>query len=103
MRLTPEERRAIESRIGDVVVEMGGALYLFGSRADDAKRGGDIDLLVVLPAENLAAFAGIKRSLIDRVHGDVGEQRIDVTLTTATELASDPFLAAIEPQLIRLR
>lgn len=43
MRLDDQELSAIKAAIsGEEVREV----YLFGSRADDSKRGGDIDLLV---------------------------------------------------------
>ncbi len=42
MRLDPEELKAIKKATEDIK----GDVYLFGSRTDDTKRGGDIDLLV---------------------------------------------------------
>ena len=53
-----------------------GDIYLFGSRVDDLKKGGDIDLYLVLKDHDLLFekkikfLAGIKREL--------GEQKIDV-------------------------
>ncbi|MCK9225788.1 MAG: nucleotidyltransferase domain-containing protein [Candidatus Muirbacterium halophilum] len=53
-----------------------GEIYLFGSRVDDLKKGGDIDLYLVLNDHNLLFekkirfLAGIKKEL--------GEQKIDV-------------------------
>ena len=45
MRLTDQEiqgiRKAVTSRFGESA-----KTWLFGSRADDSKRGGDIDLLI---------------------------------------------------------
>lgn len=45
MRLSKKEletiKETVENIFGDVVV------YLFGSRADDSKKGGDIDLYIV--------------------------------------------------------
>ena len=42
MRLYDDEKAALENAIKDV----DGEVYLFGSRADDTKKGGDIDILI---------------------------------------------------------
>jgi len=42
MRLSVQENEAIHRLLNQVDPE--GRIYLFGSRADDAKKGGDIDL-----------------------------------------------------------
>jgi hypothetical protein len=54
-------------------------LYLFGSRADNAQKGGDIDLFIVpdslqdITAKNISFLIALKRS--------VGEQQLDVVIT----------------------
>jgi len=45
MRLTPEQVERIRRRIHTSMGE-GARIWLFGSRADDSKRGGDVDLYV---------------------------------------------------------
>ena len=45
MRLTTAEHQAIRQAITEVDPEA--TIYLFGSRANDNARGGDIDLLVI--------------------------------------------------------
>lgn len=45
MRLTTAETRAIVETVAELAGP-GAAVYLFGSRLDDASRGGDVDLLV---------------------------------------------------------
>lgn len=53
-----------------------GEIYLFGSRVDDSKRGGDIDLyLVVSDHDNLFER---KIKFLARVKRELGEQKIDV-------------------------
>lgn len=42
MRIDTEEKKALFQAIKDV----NGEVYLFGSRADDTQRGGDIDILI---------------------------------------------------------
>ena len=64
------KRSAAES-FGDGVV-----VRLFGSRVDDSRKGGDIDLLISLPqvADDPEASARFRR-LLDR---RIGEREIDV-------------------------
>lgn len=57
MRLDKNERVALERAIDGVE----GDVYLFGSRADDTARGGDIDILVFSDAER--AFTLLRASL----------------------------------------
>ena len=54
---------------------------LFGSRLDDGKRGGDIDLLVE-PAQSLTAEEIVSRRqrFIAQLYQRLGEQRIDVLI-----------------------
>jgi len=48
MRLQPNEVNAIAQAAREAFTP-GTAVFLFGSRVDDSKRGGDIDLLVEIP------------------------------------------------------
>ena len=76
MRLTPETRRVIK----EVVLEVFGpnaAVRLFGSRTDDAARGGDIDLLVECSAP-VTDKLGKSLALTARLQLRLGDQRIDV-------------------------
>lgn len=53
-----------------------GEIYLFGSRVDDNKKGGDIDLyLVVNNKENLFRR---KIQFLSRVKREIGDQKIDI-------------------------
>ena len=51
MRLAHED----QSTIGDIIrqADLQAQIYLFGSRVDDAAKGGDIDLLVLSKSINL--------------------------------------------------
>ena len=46
MRLSQEEIDTIKSSV--LMIDENAEIYLFGSRTDDSKRGGDIDVLIVL-------------------------------------------------------
>jgi uncharacterized protein len=88
MRLTPEQAQAIR----DSVTEVFGAaaqVWLFGSRVDDRRRGGDIDLLVRPPADWAADPETAWRDklrLLGQLERRLGERKIDVVL----EAPDDP-------------
>ena len=57
-------------------------MCLFGSRVDDAKRGGDVDLLVEMPAFMSTDDIVSLRSLFTaQLYRRMGERRIDVLMT----------------------
>lgn len=74
MRLANEER----SVIGDAIrqADAQAQIYLFGSRVDDAARGGDIDLLVLSKRINLMA----KIDILAQLHDKLGERKIDIAV-----------------------
>jgi predicted nucleotidyltransferase len=83
MRLSNTEITAIKSTIAGL--DPCAQIYLFGSRVDDTKRGGDIDLLIM--SENLSADDRnkIRWQLWERI----GEQKIDILIAKDT---TDPFV-----------
>jgi len=78
MRLTPSQIEAIHRAAGEAF----GAtvsVWLFGSRADDNARGGDLDLYIEtegLPADTLRKELQFYATLQRRL----GEQRIDIVV-----------------------
>lgn len=79
MRLSDYERSAIKEAVAQ---HFGpdARVYLFGSRTDDSKRGGDIDLLVEtgLKGEDLVMAKLRAMSAIQR---RIGDRKIDVVTT----------------------
>jgi uncharacterized protein len=57
-------------------------VYLFGSRVYDAKRGGDIDLLVECSHNDDKIFER-KIKALTRIHRKIGERKIDLIVTSA--------------------
>ena len=82
MRLSDWERNAIVSAVHGFDAQA--QVFLFGSRVDDAKKGGDIDLLVRSDSIGPAERRQIRRSICDVI----GEQKIDILV--AADLA-DPL------------
>lgn len=83
MRLESYEIKAIQ----DVIYKMDpkAAVYLFGSRADQTKKGGDIDLLIISEKLNQIDGWTIKDEICDRI----GQQKIDIVITNDTK---EPFV-----------
>lgn len=53
-----------------------GDIYLFGSRVDDSKKGGDIDLYLVI--DNHFELFEKKLKFLSRIKRELGDQKIDV-------------------------
>ena len=70
-------------------------LYLFGSRVDDSKRGGDIDLLVV---SNELTKKDLRKVRIE-FFKHFGEQKIDIVLDNGEY---NPFIKLIKQKAIEL-
>ena len=79
MRLSPQQaahiRQATHTSFG-----ADARVWLFGSRVDDAKRGGDIDLLI--EAGQLPAVETFMRKVhfIGKLEDSLGERKIDVVI-----------------------
>lgn len=79
MRLTTDQIQAIR-RAAQATFGPGANVWLFGSRVDDNKRGGDIDLLV-RPQAILAdqPFAR-KIKMLTLLERQLGERKIDIVV-----------------------
>lgn len=55
-------------------------LWLFGSRTDLNKRGGDIDFFIETYCENLSEIADKKINFLVNLKQEIGEQKIDVVI-----------------------
>lgn len=83
MRLTTDEKNAIATAAMEVLPP-GMRVSLFGSRVDDSRRGGDIDLLVEPGAPlDAAEQVRLRSRLAARLYRLIGERRIDIVLADA--------------------
>ena len=57
-----------------------GEIYLFSSRVDDTKKGGDIDLYLKVQNHNNLFDKKIK--FLSRIKRELGEQKIDIVFNT---------------------
>ncbi len=92
MRLTPEQRAAIRSAAAECFGETVG-IWLFGSRVDDGKRGGDIDLLIETTQSDLAMIVQAELAFLAKVKAKLGEQKIDLLIDYPTRRFSPPIFA----------
>lgn len=100
MRISETEKKSIVNVFNKFKMN-GAKIYLFGSRTDDSKRGGDIDLLITFDQqEDLVKFARLD-FLID-LKKNLGDRKIDITMAHKSELAKDPFLISILKSAILL-
>ena len=80
MRLSIQTIKYIKQTFKEVFGD--GDIYLFGSRVDDTKRGGDIDLFIDLK-EVLTSKERIEKKLkfLRELKDKIGEQKIDIVIS----------------------
>ena len=93
MRLANEEQSAIRDTIHQADADA--MIYLFGSRSDDAAKGGDIDLLVLSKRINLMT----KLDILAQLHQKLGERKIDIAIYPD---ATRPFPRMVMQEGVRL-
>lgn len=93
--MTHEQADAIREEVhrADAQAEV----YLFGSRVDDAARGGDIDLLVVSDRVDFRGLLELRRRILDRI----GWQQLDVVVRRHDQ-TDDPLAALAKESGIKL-
>ena len=72
MRLETTEVHDIKQCIH--VIDKQAKVYLFGSRTDDKKKGGDIDLLIISNKINFNEKLQLKICIMEKI----GEQKLDI-------------------------
>lgn len=77
MRLSTKYHQTIKKYFNEFFE---GEIYLFGSRVDDTKKGGDIDLYLVI--RNQEDLFSRKIKFLSRVKRELGEQKIDIVFNT---------------------
>ena len=90
MRLTPHQRTAILTAVGKQ--DPKARIILFGSRADDRARGGDIDLLIVSDVIGLHEEWEIRRDVLD----EIGWQKLDLVVRRRNQPESAIVSVAME-------
>lgn len=86
MRLSQENIILIKNSVKEIFDE-NSKVFLFGSRTDDQKKGGDIDLYIETQIKNDLLQKKLK--LINTLHKILGEQKIDIVINNFT---SDKYI-----------
>ncbi len=94
MRLSAYEKGVIVDAV--VRIDPNARIYLFGSRADDRKRGGDIDILVYSRCIGFIEKLKIKALIFEKM----AEQKIDIVIARDTH---DPFVKMIAADAVELK
>ena len=79
MRLSEFERQTLKRAAQDIFGPQV-MVRLYGSRVDDSRRGGDIDLLIDAPMSDPAQIAKAHTLFLSTVYGKLGEQKIDLLI-----------------------
>ena len=79
MRIEAQEAQIIKKAVLDHF-GVDSSVYLFGSRADDTKRGGDIDLLIESDIDEVDAFRA-RIDVMTDIQIKLGDQKIDIVVT----------------------
>lgn len=79
MRLSQKQKHAI---CMNAIQQFGQSahVWLFGSRVDDQKLGGDIDLYIESEQHDAMELVNAKLSFLASLHQQIGDQKIDVVI-----------------------
>jgi predicted nucleotidyltransferase len=87
MRISDYEKNSIVNAVSEVDSEA--PIWLFGSRTDDNKKGGDIDIAVLSKRIGVMEKIRIKKAICDKI----GEQKIDLLVSSHGNEAFFKFAA----------
>ncbi len=79
MRLSPYEIQAIISTFKECFLP-GDTIALFGSRVDDSKRGGDIDLFIETHEQDEIKIMNMRSDFSIKLQDKIGDQKIDIVI-----------------------
>ena len=81
MRLDSETRREIREAAQRF---FGAEVYLFGSRTDNSRKGGDIDLYIEAPM-SADEVVRARMAMLGHLYGRIGERKIDLVVNTGRD------------------
>lgn len=103
MRINHQEIEGIIKALDPFLHGQFVSLCLYGSRARDDLKGGDIDLLLLVDNNIMdEKLRSEKHILLSQIKKLIGDQKIDITIAQQAEIKTDPFLKLIMTQAIIL-
>ena len=105
VRLSPEVQEAIVNSLEKCFPFEGTKAYLFGSRTHSRKRGGDIDLLIVMDEPKV--LKNTLKTILDFeacIIKNSDDQKIDTKVISRAEFQEEkiPFIEVIKENLVEL-
>lgn len=101
MRLTQSEITAIK-RTATEIFGPEANIWLFGSRTDEQRRGGDIDLLIENIEPDWDKIALAKARFLARLKTRIGDRRVDLVVNPREGDQSRPITQAAHRTGVRL-
>lgn len=102
MRLSHKEVHLIHKTLNEYLKEIAFKVFLFGSRADMNKKGGDIDLLLICDPQDYEKIVDQKYIIKSELEYALDDQRVDLTIATNEKMQTDVFLQFISNSLIEI-
>lgn len=93
MRITQQQAKAIVQHVH--AIDTNAAVYLYGSRVNDAMKGGDVDIAIVSDKIAMSNKVALQVNLYDVLEG----LKLDILVVEDTEM---PFWQLIQPTAIYL-
>ena len=80
MRITQQQKQAIIGNFMQIFAGINASVWLFGSRADDTQKGGDIDLLIQCYDLSLGELRQLQSKYSVKLQQEIGPRKIDIVL-----------------------
>ena len=92
MRISGREREVIREKTREIFGSSA-SVFLFGSRTDDTKKGGDIDLFI--ETEEIKDSVKKKITLMTELQFKLGEKKFDIVTASKKDIIDVPLIVRI--------
>lgn len=102
MRISTEDITNINDALKHYLPHNDIQLYLYGSRMDDNLKGGDIDLIWIVPEQFEKDLNINKYKVLAEIKNNIGDQHIDLAILSKTTLKNDNFYSEVFTSAIKI-